>query len=145
MAWLSGQQVCCSRTPTRRAGPGSSARTTRAHRRQPRGPLQPINPVVLLPALALHRLDSQTFLDWVAKQGGPKHAPGLRDELLAQVMDHSAGQAAADRACSRQGRGVCHRKSRKNNADNRLRRRTGTSALLTFKMKILFDTGSPRN
>lgn len=30
--------------------------------------------------------DSQTFLDWVAGQGGPKHSPGLRDELLAQVM-----------------------------------------------------------
>lgn len=30
--------------------------------------------------------DSQTFLDWVAQQGGPRRAPGLRDELLAQVM-----------------------------------------------------------
>jgi hypothetical protein len=34
-------------------------------------------------------LDSHTFLDWVAAQGGPKHAPGLRDELLAAVMDHT--------------------------------------------------------
>lgn len=31
--------------------------------------------------------DSKTFLDWVAANGGPKHATGLRDELLAQVMD----------------------------------------------------------
>jgi hypothetical protein len=30
--------------------------------------------------------DSQTFLDWVAQEGGPRRAPGLRDELLAQVM-----------------------------------------------------------
>jgi len=34
-------------------------------------------------------LDSHTFLDWVADNGGPKHAPGLREELLAQVMDHT--------------------------------------------------------
>lgn len=31
--------------------------------------------------------DSGTFLDWVAANGGPKHQPGLRDELLAQKMD----------------------------------------------------------
>ena len=30
---------------------------------------------------------SSTFLDWVAANGGPKHTTGLRDELLAQVMD----------------------------------------------------------
>lgn len=32
-------------------------------------------------------LDSKTFLDWVAANGGPKHTAGLREELLAQVMD----------------------------------------------------------
>lgn len=31
--------------------------------------------------------DSKTFLDWVAANGGPKHTTGLREELLAQVMD----------------------------------------------------------
>jgi hypothetical protein len=31
-------------------------------------------------------LDSHTFLEWVADQGGPQHAPGLRDELLASMM-----------------------------------------------------------
>ena len=31
--------------------------------------------------------DSGTFLSWVAANGGPKHQPGLRDELLAQKMD----------------------------------------------------------
>ena len=34
-------------------------------------------------------LDSHVFLDWVAENGGPKHAPGLRDELLAAVMDQT--------------------------------------------------------
>ena len=31
--------------------------------------------------------DSHAFLDWVAANGGPKHAPGLREELLAHAMD----------------------------------------------------------
>ena len=31
-------------------------------------------------------LDSSTFLQWVADQGGPAHAPGLRGELLASMM-----------------------------------------------------------
>lgn len=30
--------------------------------------------------------DSARFLQWVADQGGPKHTPGLRDELLAARM-----------------------------------------------------------
>jgi len=30
--------------------------------------------------------DSVAFLTWVAEQGGPSHAPGLRSELLAPVM-----------------------------------------------------------
>ena len=30
--------------------------------------------------------DSVAFLTWVAEQGGPQHAPGLRSELLAPVM-----------------------------------------------------------
>jgi hypothetical protein len=30
--------------------------------------------------------DSQIFLQWVSEQGGPQHAPGLRDELLASMM-----------------------------------------------------------
>ena len=31
-------------------------------------------------------LDSKTFLDWVAANGGPAHAPGLRDELLQSTL-----------------------------------------------------------
>lgn len=31
-------------------------------------------------------LDSRYFLDWVAGQGGPKHAPGLRDDLITSAM-----------------------------------------------------------
>ena len=32
-------------------------------------------------------LTSRVFLDWVAESGGPRHAPGLREELLTQAMD----------------------------------------------------------
>ena len=32
-------------------------------------------------------LDSSVFLKWVGDNGGPVHAPGLREELLAQAMD----------------------------------------------------------
>ena len=34
-------------------------------------------------------LDSTVFLEWVADQGGPRHAPGLRDELLASLHSHT--------------------------------------------------------
>ena len=32
-------------------------------------------------------LNSRVFLDWVAAAGGPKHEPGLREELLVDAMD----------------------------------------------------------
>jgi len=32
-------------------------------------------------------LTSRVFLDWVADNGGPRHEPGLRDELLTRAMD----------------------------------------------------------
>ena len=31
-------------------------------------------------------LDTKTFLSWVADNGGPRHEPGLRDDLMAAVM-----------------------------------------------------------
>jgi len=31
-------------------------------------------------------LDSNYFCDWVAEQGGPKHRPGIREELIAEAM-----------------------------------------------------------
>lgn len=34
-------------------------------------------------------LDSKTFLDWVANNDGPKHTHGLREELLADVMNNA--------------------------------------------------------
>lgn len=37
-------------------------------------------------------LGSAAFLDWVAAQGGPKHTPGLRDELLQAAMAATVGR-----------------------------------------------------
>ena len=34
-------------------------------------------------------LDSTVYLEWVADQGGPRHSPGLRDELLASLHTHT--------------------------------------------------------
>ena len=36
--------------------------------------------------------DSRRFLSWVEAEGGPRHAPGLREELLASVMAGALSQ-----------------------------------------------------
>ena len=38
--------------------------------------------------------DSATYLTWVESQGGPKHSHGLREELLAAVMDGALSKLA---------------------------------------------------
>jgi hypothetical protein len=89
MAWLSGQGLLLSRpNPQGWAGvicPNSGEHTDG----NPEGRYNP----AMRAYCCLHshclELDSHTFLDWVAAQGGPKHAPGLRDELLAAVMDQT--------------------------------------------------------
>ena len=89
MAWLSGQGLLLSRpNPQGWAGvicPNSGEHTDG----NPEGRYNPS----MRAYCCLHShcidLDSHTFLDWVAAQGGPKHAPGLRDELLAAVMDQT--------------------------------------------------------
>jgi hypothetical protein len=39
-------------------------------------------------------LDSSMFLQWVADNGGPKHTPGLREELLAAAMESALSKLA---------------------------------------------------
>ena len=89
MAWLSGQGLLLSKpNPQGWAGvicPNSGEHTDG----NPEGRYNP----AMRAYCCLHshclEFDSHTFLDWVAAQGGPKHAPGLRDELLAAVMDQT--------------------------------------------------------
>ena len=87
MAWLSGQGLLLSLpNPQGWAGvvcPNSGEHTDG----NPEGRYNP----AMRSYCCLHShcidLDSSTFLEWVAAKGGPKHAPGLREELLAAVMD----------------------------------------------------------
>jgi hypothetical protein len=89
LAWLSGQGLLLSRpNPQGWAGvicPNSGEHTDG----NPEGRYNP----AMRAYCCLHShcidLDSQTFLSWVADQGGPKHSPGLREELLAAVMDQT--------------------------------------------------------
>ena len=37
-------------------------------------------------------LDSKAFLEWVAEQGGPQRAPGLREELLQSTLANTIGK-----------------------------------------------------
>jgi hypothetical protein len=39
-------------------------------------------------------LDSSVFLKWVGDNGGPKHTPGLREELLAAAMESALSKLA---------------------------------------------------
>ena len=43
-------------------------------------------------------IDSRRFLDWVDAEGGPRHAPGIREELLASVMAGALSQLAPTEA-----------------------------------------------
>jgi len=89
MAWLSGQGLLLSRpNPQGWAGvicPNSGEHTDG----NPEGRYNPSMRAYCCLHSHCLELDSHTFLDWVAAQGGPKHAPGLRDELLAAVMDQT--------------------------------------------------------
>jgi hypothetical protein len=42
--------------------------------------------------------DSNAFLQWVSDQGGPKHAPGLREELLTFAMDAALAKLTPNEA-----------------------------------------------
>lgn len=53
----------------------------------PEGRYHPVNRAYVCFHEHCGDLDSRRFLEWVAEQGGPKHAPGIREELLASVMD----------------------------------------------------------
>jgi hypothetical protein len=77
--------------------------------------------------------DSHAFLDWVSANGGPKHAPGLREELLARDGS-DAVQTAADRGVSGQGR-RSDRRGREKQLD-RVEKEAGMSVLRTFRTKM---------
>lgn len=89
MAWLSGAGLLLSK-PNPQGWAGVICPNSAEHSDgNPEGGYNPSNRSYCCMHSHCIDFDSRTFLDWVAAQGGPKHAPGLRDELLAAVMDYT--------------------------------------------------------
>lgn len=89
MAWLSGQNLLLSK-PNSQGWAGVICPNSAEHSDgNPEGRYNPS----MRTYCCLHShcvdFDSHTFLNWVAANGGPKHAPGLREELLASMMDQT--------------------------------------------------------
>jgi hypothetical protein len=87
LAWLSGQGLLLSKpNPEGWAGvvcPNSAEHTDG----NPEGRYMPANRAYCCLHSHCLELDSATFLEWVGENGGPAHTPGLREELLATLME----------------------------------------------------------
>lgn len=58
-------------------------------------------------------LDSTTYLEWVANQGGPTHDPGLRDELIASLHSQTLAKLTPTQAFPDTGAAVIAEVERK--------------------------------
>ena len=87
LAWLSGQGLLLSKpNPEGWAGvvcPNSAEHTDG----NPEGRYMPANRAYCCLHSHCLELDSGVFLKWVGDNGGPAHTPGLREELLATMME----------------------------------------------------------
>ena len=93
-AWLSAQGLALSR-PNPEGWMGVICPNAAAHTDgNPEGRYLPSGRAYC--CLHSHCIDhgSSWFLEWVAAQGGPRHTPGLRDELLQQAMAATIGRLA---------------------------------------------------
>jgi hypothetical protein len=89
MAWLSGQGLLLSK-PNQEGWAGVICPNSANHTDgNPEGRYMPSNRAYCCLHSHCLELDSGVFLKWVSDNGGPKHAPGLRDELLALAMDQA--------------------------------------------------------
>ena len=87
LAWLSGQGVLLS-APNSRGWAGVICPNKDEHTDgNPEGGYSPSTRSYRCLHSHCVDFDSHAFLDWVSANGGPKHSPGLREELLAQAMD----------------------------------------------------------
>ena len=87
MAWLSSQNLVLS-VPNSRGWAGIMCPNHASHSDgNPEGGYSPSTRSYRCLHGHCVDIDSHVFLEWVAENGGPKHAPGLREELLASVMD----------------------------------------------------------
>jgi hypothetical protein len=87
MAWLSGQGLLLSK-PNNEGWAGVICPNSAEHTDgNPEGRYMPANRAYRCLHSHCVDFDSNAFLQWVSDQGGPKHAPGLREELLTFAMD----------------------------------------------------------
>jgi hypothetical protein len=87
MAWLSGQGLLLSK-PNAEGWAGVICPNSAEHTDgNPEGRYMPANRAYCCLHSHCLEIDSGVFLKWVSENGGPKHAPGLRDELLTMAME----------------------------------------------------------
>jgi hypothetical protein len=98
MAWLSGQGLLLSK-PNAEGWAGVICPNAAEHTDgNPEGRYMPVNRAYCCLHSHCVEFDSRLFLDWVAANGGPAHAPGLREELLTQAMDQALSKLAPNDA-----------------------------------------------
>jgi hypothetical protein len=98
MAWLSGRGLLLSK-PNQEGWAGVMCPNHTQHTDgNPEGRYMPANRAYCCLHSHCLELDSGVFLKWVADNGGPKHAPGLRDELLALAMGSALSKIAPNEA-----------------------------------------------
>ena len=94
MAWLSEQGMLLSR-PNQEGWAGIVCPNNAEHTDgNPEGRYMPANRAYCCLHSHCVDFDSKSFLTWVADNGGPAHAPGLREELLVQAMEATLSKLA---------------------------------------------------
>ena len=89
MAWLSGNGLLLSK-PNQEGWAGVICPNSAEHTDgNPEGRYMPANRAYCCLHSHCVDFDSSMFLKWVSDNGGPKHAPGLREELLTLAMDQA--------------------------------------------------------
>jgi len=98
MAWLSGQGLLLSK-PNQEGWAGVICPNSAEHTDgNPEGRYMPANRAYCCLHSHCLDIDSNVFLKWVDENGGPKHAPGLRDELFALAMDSALSKISPTEA-----------------------------------------------
>jgi hypothetical protein len=87
LAWLSAQGLLLSK-PNQEGWAGVICPNSEQHSDgNPEGRYMPANRAYCCLHGHCVDLDSRTFLEWVGANGGPKHTPGLREELFTAAME----------------------------------------------------------
>jgi hypothetical protein len=98
MAWLSGQGLLLSK-PNQEGWAGVMCPNSAEHTDgNPEGRYMPANRAYCCLHSHCVEFGSSAFLKWVDGNGGPKHAPGLREELLASAMDMALSKLTPNEA-----------------------------------------------